>query len=222
MSATSDWDLFTHELRRHIREIVSESQMVLQRDGDTLTNATRTSLERIASAGASCDDLIRAMYEFQSADAKPDLQAPLDRLLRMLHAELEPAIRPATLRLHLEGDTGVAVPVSINRVAEELIRNAAKFGATDIVLHAAAGPEVQIEVRDNGPGVPADYHAQIFEPFRRLHPPGEFAGHGLGLAVARRLVHKLGGSLMLAASQPGQGSTFVLTVPNRVHDTVSR
>lgn len=216
MSTPDGWDRFTHELRRHIREVVSESQLILQRDGDALHESARSSLARIAAAGASCDALIRAMNEFQGADPKLDTVAPLDRLLRWMQAELRPQIAPTSLAVHFEGDCSTPVPVTVTRVVEELIRNAAKFGASDIQLRAAAAPDISFEVRDDGLGFPMEYRSQIFEPFRRLHAPDDFPGHGLGLAIAARLARMLGGSLDVTQSAPGEGSIFTFHIPGGV------
>ena len=56
------------------------------------------------------------------------------------------------------------------------------------------------------------YAKRIFQPFQRLHAPEEYPGIGLGLAIAKRVVDDLGGTIW-AESRPGQGSTFYFTVP---------
>jgi len=73
---------------------------------------------------------------------------------------------------------------------------------------------VQIQVRDSGPGIPADKLEVIFEPFvqleRSLTTPSE--GAGLGLAISRDLARGMGGDLW-AESRSGSGATLILTVP---------
>jgi signal transduction histidine kinase len=67
-------------------------------------------------------------------------------------------------------------------------------------------------VEDFGPGIPADGMARIFEEFYRAEPDGQVEGHGLGLAVARRIARLLGGDLTVE-SEAGRGSVFSLWLP---------
>ena len=68
------------------------------------------------------------------------------------------------------------------------------------------GPDgIQVEIRDTGPGIPAELHERIFEPFFTTKPVG--VGTGLGLSICRRIVTEMGGRIGVE-SQPGQGSLF--------------
>jgi signal transduction histidine kinase len=70
---------------------------------------------------------------------------------------------------------------------------------------------VKISVSDNGPGIPPEYHGEIFNEFLRLQPE-KSDGMGLGLAIARRLVNAHGGEIWVD-SEVGRGSTFSLLLP---------
>src|SRR5258708_5500427 len=126
----------------------------------------------------------------------------------------------------------------LERIVSNLLENAYKFtppGGT-VWLHAepyiwerrtSANPtvpqerrrrplstpnSVKISVSDTGPGVPAEYHLEIFDDFFRLPSSDKTEGMGLGLAIARRLVSGMGGKLWVE-SEPGAGCKFSFIVP---------
>ena len=126
----------------------------------------------------------------------------------------------------------------VERIISNLLENASKFtpaGGT-VWLHAEphvwerravskpAVPQerrrrplsqpnsVKISVSDTGPGVPPEYHLEIFDDFFRLPTNEKSEGMGLGLAIARRLVHGMGGKIWVE-SEPGAGCKFSFIIP---------
>jgi signal transduction histidine kinase len=103
-------------------------------------------------------------------------------------------------------------------VISNLLNNAAKYTPPDgrIGLTVrAADDTVEIEVTDNGVGIPENMQAKIFELFAQVKSPVERAqeGLGIGLAIVKQLVELHGGSLTLKQSAPGAGSTFQVRLP---------
>jgi two-component system sensor histidine kinase KdpD len=82
---------------------------------------------------------------------------------------------------------------------------------TVLVRADTVDSEVVFDVTDQGPGIPKDLQARIFEPFERFDPHSGL-GTGLGLPVSRRLAEVLGGRLTVESSVGG-GATFRLTLP---------
>ena len=126
----------------------------------------------------------------------------------------------------------------VERIVSNLLENASKFtpaGGT-VWLHAEphvwerramskpAVPQerrrrplshpnsVKISVSDTGPGIPPEYHLEIFDDFFRLSNHDKAEGMGLGLAIARRLVHAMGGKIWVE-SDPGTGCRFSFIIP---------
>ncbi|HLM68341.1 MAG TPA: ATP-binding protein, partial [Longimicrobium sp.] len=82
---------------------------------------------------------------------------------------------------------------------------------------ARPGDWAVIRVSDNGPGIPADKRDAIFDEFSRLHDGTGIQGHGLGLAISRRVARLLGGDLEVSGAE-GEGATFSLWLPLRDDD----
>jgi len=102
----------------------------------------------------------------------------------------------------------------LDRVVDNLIGNAAKYGAgkpIEVRLHGGK-ERVRLEVRDHGIGIdPAD-QARVFERFERAVSRKQYGGFGLGLWISRKIVEAHGGSISLM-SEPGAGCTFAVELP---------
>ncbi len=106
----------------------------------------------------------------------------------------------------------------IRRLFQNLIGNALKFhGKEAMRVHISAEQKENswvLSVRDNGIGIEPKYAEMIFGIFRRLHTTREYPGTGIGLAICKRIVEHHGGAIWLE-SEPGKGSTFYFTIPDR-------
>jgi signal transduction histidine kinase len=122
-----------------------------------------------------------------------------------------------------------ADPMQMSQLLQNLIGNALKFhrdGEPPVVkvwgklLHNVNDTQkdgldcrhCQIWVEDNGIGFDEKYLDRIFEPFQRLHGRGAYEGTGMGLAICRKIVERHEGKIT-ARSIPGQGTTFIVTLP---------
>jgi light-regulated signal transduction histidine kinase (bacteriophytochrome) len=105
----------------------------------------------------------------------------------------------------------------LSQVFQNLIGNAIKYRGTDIPrIHVSAaangGKERIFSVRDNGMGIDPQYFDRIFVLFQRLHGREEFAGTGIGLAICKKILERLGGRIWVE-SQLDKGSTFHFALP---------
>ncbi len=116
-----------------------------------------------------------------------------------------------------------ADPLQMRQLMQNLIGNALKYHRPEVppVVNVFSKPVVsqsrelcQILVEDNGIGFEEIYADRIFTIFQRLHGRTEYEGTGVGLAVCRKIAERHGGSIT-ARSTPGEGSSFMVTLPVR-------
>jgi signal transduction histidine kinase len=108
----------------------------------------------------------------------------------------------------------LARPLSLKRAVMNLVANALKYGDAARVKLQRTVQNVQIDIDDDGPGIPADDAEAVFEPFRRLETSRnkETGGNGLGLSIARNIVRAHGGDILLR-NLPGGGLRASVTLP---------
>lgn len=131
---------------------------------------------------------------------------------------LRPEARALTVSVVCEGDGLIAIADSqrLAQVVDNLATNAVKYASAggSVLLRARRIYDgVRIEVVDRGPGLSPEKQAQLFEPFNRLGlERSTVEGHGIGLALAKRLVELQGGTIGVN-STPGEGATFWIELP---------
>ena len=210
----------SHDLRAPLRAIDGFSQMLLEDYEAKLDDEGRDALARVRKATQRMGVLIDDMLKL-SRSTRGDLvvaRVDLSELAGKIVAELrlaDPA-REVEVRLargvNVRGDAGL-----LGSVLENLLSNAWKFtgktqGARIEFGAEAAGEDLVCHVRDNGAGFDMAYAGYLFAPFQRLHKPTEFAGNGVGLATAKRIIARHGGRVW-AEGAINRGATFYFALP---------
>jgi PAS domain S-box-containing protein len=211
----------SHELRTPMNSILGFGQLLARRD---LPPDQRKEVEYILKAGKHLLTLINEVLEISSIEAGRQAfslePVHVSTVLRETRALIQPlaAQRGLTLgdcdaepRLYVHADRQRLVQVLLN-----LLANAVKYnrpgGDVSMVCEERERPggarSVAIGVRDTGPGIRADDVVRLFTPFERLGAAqSDLEGTGLGLALSRRLVEAMGGTLTVH-TRVGEGSTF--------------
>ncbi|MCG5240751.1 hybrid sensor histidine kinase/response regulator [Azospirillum doebereinerae] len=189
-------------------------------------------VENIDLALASVEDLLSALLDISKLDAgavTPEVtDFPLRGVLVPLATEYAAVAAERGIALRVVGSGAVVRSDMrlLRRIVQNFLSNALRYvqGGRVVVGCRRCAEGVRIEVWDNGPGIPRDKLAEIFQEFRRLDTPvtkGRDRGMGLGLAIVDRVARMLEHPITVR-SEPGRGSVFAVTVPLGVRSRAVR
>ncbi|MBI4876754.1 MAG: PAS domain S-box protein [Acidobacteria bacterium] len=217
----------SHDLQEPLRKILAFGDRLGTKCGPALDEQGRDYLERMRNAAGRMQSLINALLTLSrvKTKAQPFTRVDLSRTAAEVLSDLEARTEQLEAQIEVgELPTVVADPLQMAQLLQNLIGNALKFHRPDepprVRIHCPPepGPETagrrncRIAVEDNGIGFDEKYLDRIFQVFQRLHGRGEYEGTGVGLAICRNIVERHGGAIT-ARSSPGQGASFIVTLP---------
>jgi PAS domain S-box-containing protein len=229
----------SHDLQEPLRKIQAFGDRLKAKCGEALGEQGRDYLDRMQNAAGRMQTLIQDLLKLSrvTSRAQPFERVDLGEILSQVLNDLEVSIEQKGAKLEVgQLPTIDADPVQMRQLFQNLVANALKFqrpGEKPEVSISARlfetrerlaggtmpGEQVcQIHIEDNGIGFDAQFAEQIFVVFQRLHSREEYEGTGIGLAVCRKITDRHSGSIV-AKSEPGQGATFIITLP--VHQPIS-
>jgi two-component system sensor histidine kinase BaeS len=129
--------------------------------------------------------------------------------------EVQAEAKGLVVERRLDGAGEAPCSPRLVRVLQNLLQNAIRHTAADgtVLIEARRRPDaLEIAVRDTGEGIPPEALDRVFEPFWRADAARSTPGSGLGLALAKRIVEALGGSITVE-SAPARGSRFAVVLP---------
>lgn len=203
----------SHELRTPLARIQTEIDLMRSRPR-AVTEQARAH-EAIDAAVERMRQVLESLISTARADggAPPGRCSPVE-IVNVLLDRL-PAVRPE-LTVSTGGASimaGVDAPI-MERLLSPLIDNAVRHAASRVAIAISRrGPQVEIQIADDGPGIPPDATDRIFEPGFRAEPSDGHDGAGLGLALARRLVTAVDGTITAGVVPDGRGTVFTVRVP---------
>jgi len=213
----------SHDLQEPLRMVIGFVQLLEKRLADKLEGETREFMDFAVDGALRMQRLIQDILAYSRissrgavlalVDTSAVVQDALDRLastITQAGARIEKPVLPMVM----------ADRTQLTQLFQNLIGNAIKFSNKD-------SPVVQIDatrdgagwrftVTDNGIGVAPEYRDRIFGIFQRLHTREEYDGTGIGLAICKRVVQRLGGKIGVD-SAPNGGATFWFTIPEERH-----
>jgi signal transduction histidine kinase len=214
----------SHELRSPLTSVQGFAELLMI-ERDKLTPRQAETVEIIVDNCRHLVRLLNDLLDLARSDAgrltvKPaptDVTALIEDAVRTMRAQTEASNQHLIAQLEPDLPQIYAESDRIRQVLVNLLTNAHEYspeGASIRVTAAVRGAEVEIDVTDNGPGIPKDQLDRIFDRFTRGDAglTQRVGGTGLGLAIAKSLIELHGGTIS-AASIEGKGSTFTITLP---------
>jgi two-component system, chemotaxis family, sensor kinase Cph1 len=204
-----------HDMRAPLRSMRSFAALLEAEHRDKLDENGRSYLARIISSCSRMDALITDVLSYSRiALSRVELQrVNLDQLVPEI-VEQYPQFQEASGSIGIERPLPVVMgnKALLTQVFSNLLGNAVKFmppgrAPSVRVCAEAKGERVRIWVEDNGIGIEPAYREKVFELFQRLHAPDGYSGTGVGLAIVKKAVEQMGGTVGFE-SEPGRGSRF--------------
>jgi two-component system, sensor histidine kinase and response regulator len=208
----------SHDLRAPLRSIRAFSEVVVETQRDRLDAQGLDALDRVVRAATRMTAMIEDLYavlKFTSEEAhvsNVDVTAVLHDVIENLRSDVE---RVGAKVTYAAMPTLRTTRRLLVQILQNLIANAISFAGKDpLVIEVSAvrrSNAWELTVRDNGVGIPAADRERLFKLFSRLDDAR--SGSGVGLALCKRAVEKLGGRIWLA-TDGGPGAAFSFTLPD--------
>lgn len=212
----------SHYLQEPLRKIVAFGGLVEQK-ASNLDGQSKDYLERMQKSAMRMQQFIKDLHQLSQVEIREKSYQPVkvEEIISEILDDLEETLLQSGGKVVvnampvLEGDR-----FQIKQLFLNLILNALKFHKPGqppaVALNSRFLPDGfwEIAVEDNGIGIDKKYLDRIFKPFERLHSQAEFSGTGMGLAISKKIALRHGGKI-IAKSEPGKGTTFVVTFPEK-------
>lgn len=206
-----------HQLNNPLNNISTSCQIAMDDLDSGNPELIRRMLRNIDQETLRARDVVKGLLEFsrvQEFKLKPaNLADVVSRAIRLVQSQV-----PADISITIRIPADLIVPMDIQRIQEvflNLIINAAQAieqrGSITISAKIDESKDmVVMEIHDSGPGVPKEIQGQLFDPFYTTKDEGK--GTGLGLSVVYGIIQKHHGDITVA-SEPGQGTSFFISLP---------
>jgi two-component system, NtrC family, sensor kinase len=226
----------TDELNDTLKPVPMDGKV--RQEIDELTGMLKDNLQKVVQHGQRADSIVKNMLLHSregSGEHRPaDINLLLDESLNLAYhgARAEKGEFNITLQREFDPDAGTIelFPQEITRAFLNLISNGV-YAATkrksqgnevgfEPALRATTrslGNSVEIRIRDNGSGIPAEVQQKMFNPFFTTKPAGE--GTGLGLSMTHDIIVKQHGGRIDVATEPGQFTEFIIVLPRTSNDS---
>ncbi len=213
-----------HDLRAPLRSIAGFSQILLRDFGKDLDREGQRLLRTVNASAQHMDNLIRDLLAYSRLPYQeiPLSTVSLERVLNQVLNTYKRQVEACEARISRKGPFPLvhSNEMILTQVLGNLIDNALKFVPPERrpkikIWCEDLGERVRLWVEDNGIGIAPEHRERIFKVFERLHGRGEYSGTGVGLAIVKRGLRRVGGEVGVESTL-GKGSQFWITLPKAV------
>jgi PAS domain S-box-containing protein len=209
----------SHDLQEPLRMISIYSQLLARNHSDSTSGDPAMFLENIVEGAARMRALLGDLQTYTHLGASANGMAEavdLNDVLSDVRRNLDGLVGNTAAEVTADPLPAVPIhPAHATSLLQNLIVNAITYRSDQPprihISATAADGEYRFAVADNDIGIDPEYHAQIFELFKRLHS-GRIPGTGVGLAICKRVVEQYGGRIWVESAE-GEGATFFFTIP---------
>ena len=208
----------SHDLREPLLTIKGFVDVIREDHYDELPAEVKTYLNTIASASGRMDTLIQGLLDYSRlSQVKQFQEVELTELIIHVLTDLATPVQLSGANIsYTDLPAVMGYPLELKILLQNLLSNALKYRQPELppVISITCAEDEHfwtIRVQDNGIGVPESKRDVIFELFRQLHQPGEYAGNGIGLANCKKIVELHGGNIWVEPAEE-EGSVFVFTL----------
>jgi PAS domain S-box-containing protein len=207
----------SHDMRAPLRAMESFAKLLLEDCGNDVGDLGRDYIRRIVTSASRLDRLIQDVLQYSKV-VKTELKLEPVAVQKLVEEIIEsyPALQSATAQVTIVKPLPavMANQAALTQCISNLLGNAVKFVAPGSVPQIRIWAEhregwIRLWFEDRGIGIEKEAHDRIFQMFQRLHRPDKYEGTGIGLAIVRKAVERMGGNVGVE-SEPGQGSRFWL------------
>ncbi|HXN23767.1 MAG TPA: PAS domain S-box protein [Candidatus Dormibacteraeota bacterium] len=212
----------SHDLQEPLRMVASYTQLLAKRYKGRLDSDADEFIAYAVDGTNRMQGLIQDLLAYSRAgtNGKALHEISSENALKEALANLRAAIKESGAVVTHDSLPAITTDdTQLAQVFQNLVGNAIKYRGAEVPeVHVSAkkngGNEWIFSVRDNGLGIDPQYFERIFILFQRLHGRTEFKGTGIGLAICKKILERVGGRIWVE-SQPEKGSTFYFALPER-------
>lgn len=215
----------SHDLKEPLRNISGFTSLLERRIATFLTEETQEFMQLIRANAQQMHRLIEGIKFYSTLDPKGQNELVIEeinlsQIVEDIRTNLAALLQEKEGKINLTGDLNLvwSAPEILQLILKNIIENGIKYNrsTTPLVNVNATTTEnsYQIAISDNGIGIAPEFQEQVFQMFKRLHTRQEFEGTGMGLAICKKMINRLGGEISIE-SREGEGSTFLIRLPRQ-------
>ena len=208
----------SHDLREPLRMVSSYLGLLERTMGDQITPTQKQFIDFAVDGSKRMDNLIQDLLRLARVDADPRIErVSLTEVVDVARHNLQVLLKEKNARIKATDlPTIMADRTQVMQLLQNIIGNGIKYNEsaqpTVTISYQKGSSESVISIADNGIGIAPEYREKAFQIFQRVPTAKKYQGSGIGLAICKKIVDGLNGSISIA-DNPGGGTVFQISIP---------